>query len=85
MSDAVHIAFAVHLAFANHPKVVGLTNDYTLAPKNCHVNDDPNFTTDQLAGLLGDNVITPDGVVSSNGGGTLYAARHLTVELTAFR
>jgi WD40 repeat protein len=72
----------VHVLYNPNTSVRGAVDVMSRAPKKRHVDDDPNFTTDQSAGISGDSIITPGGVLSSTSG-TSYAARHPTVGLTA--
>lgn len=66
----------VHVLYNPTTSVRGAVDVMSRAPKKRHVDDDPNFTTDQSAGMAGD-AGTPSGNQTS------YAARHPTVGLTA--
>jgi WD40 repeat protein len=71
----------VHVLYSPDKSTGGAVGVMSRAPKKRHVDDDPNFTTDQSAGISGDAIITPGGLsVPSD---TSYAARHPTVGLTA--
>ncbi|OWP05407.1 hypothetical protein B2J93_8350 [Marssonina coronariae] len=72
----------VHVLYNPNTSVRGAVDVMSRAPKKRHVDDDPNFTTDQSAGLSGDSVVSAAGVVQS-AGATSFAARHPTVGLTA--
>ena len=72
----------VHVLYNPNTSVRGAVDVMSRAPKKRHVDDDPNFTTDQSTGISGDSIVTPSGVLSSSSG-TSYAARHPTVGLTA--
>ncbi|KAG0652098.1 putative WD repeat-containing [Hyphodiscus hymeniophilus] len=72
----------VHILYNPDTSVRGAVDVMSRAPKKRHVDDDPNFTTDQSTGISGDSIVTPGGVMSSSSG-TSYAARHPTVGLTA--
>jgi WD40 repeat protein len=66
----------VHVLYNPATSVRGAVDVMSRAPKKRHVDDDPNFTTDQSTGMAGD---------AANPGGdpTSFAARHPTVGLTA--
>jgi WD40 repeat protein len=66
----------VHVLYNPATSVRGAVDVMSRAPKKRHVDDDPNFTTDQSAGMAGDATTT--GVNP-----TSFAARHPTVGLTA--
>jgi WD40 repeat protein len=66
----------VHVLYNPNTSVRGAVDVMSRAPKKRHVDDDPNFTTDQSAGMVGD-AVNPSGNPNS------YAARHPTVGLTA--
>ncbi|PSS22319.1 hypothetical protein M430DRAFT_34225 [Amorphotheca resinae ATCC 22711] len=66
----------VHVLYNPNTSVRGAVDVMSRAPKKRHVDDDPNFTTDQSAGMAGDEV-APGGVPNS------FAARHPTIGLTA--
>jgi len=72
----------VHVLYNPTTSVKGAVDVMSRAPKKRHVDDDPNFTTDQSVGMSGDSIITPGGVLS-NSASTSFAARHPTVGLTA--
>jgi WD40 repeat protein len=66
----------VHVLYNPNTSVRGAVDVMSRAPKKRHVDDDPNFTTDQSSGMAGDEV-APGGVPNS------FAARHPTIGLTA--
>lgn len=70
----------VHVLYNPNTSVRGAVDVMSRAPKKRHVDDDPNFTTDQSTGLSGDAVSTEGGLPTSS---TSYSARHPTVGLTA--
>ncbi|KAG9236741.1 WD40-repeat-containing domain protein [Amylocarpus encephaloides] len=70
-----------HILYNPNTSTRGAVDVMSRAPKKRHVDDDPNFTTDQSAGISGDSIITPGGVLT-NDNSTSYAARHPTVGLT---
>jgi WD40 repeat protein len=72
----------VHVLYNPKMSLRGAVDVMSRAPKKRHVDDDPNFTTDQSTGISGDSIVTPGGVLTSTSG-TSYAARHPTVGLTA--
>jgi WD40 repeat protein len=72
----------VHVLYNPNTSIRGAVDVMSRAPKKRHVDDDPNFTTDQSTGISGDSIVTPGGVLTSNTG-TSYSARHPTVGLTA--
>jgi WD40 repeat protein len=72
----------VHVMYNPNTSLRGAVDVMSRAPKKRHVDDDPNFTTDQSTGISGDSMVTPGGVLTSSSG-TSYAARHPTVGLTA--
>ena len=72
----------VHVLYNPNTSARGAVDVMSRAPKKRHVDDDPNFTTDQSTGISGDAIITPGGLLSSDSG-TSFAARHPTVGLTA--
>ncbi|CAG8954597.1 hypothetical protein HYFRA_00004514 [Hymenoscyphus fraxineus] len=72
----------VHVLYNPNTSSRGAVDVMSRAPKKRHVDDDPNFTTDQSTGISGDSIITPGGVLT-NTNTTSYAARHPTVGLTA--
>ncbi|KAK0646148.1 WD40-repeat-containing domain protein [Cercophora newfieldiana] len=45
------------------------------APKKRHVDDDPNFTTDQSAGISGDSIITPGAMAGTKRGGVTASGK----------
>jgi len=45
------------------------------APKKRHVDDDPNFTTDQSGGISGDSIITPGAMAGTKRGGASGKAK----------
>ncbi|KAL3419439.1 WD repeat-containing protein [Phlyctema vagabunda] len=69
----------VHVLYNPNTSVRGAVDVMSRAPKKRHVDDDPNFTTDQTSGMSGD-VVSGDGVQQA---ATSFAARHPTVGLTA--
>ncbi|KAF7910032.1 uncharacterized protein EAF01_003750 [Botrytis porri] len=72
----------VHVLYNPNTSVRGAVDVMSRAPKKRHVDDDPNFTTDQSAGMSGDSIVTPGGVMS-NISATSFSARHPTIGLTA--
>lgn len=72
----------VHVLYNPNTSVRGAVDVMSRAPKKRHVDDDPNFTTDQSAGISGDSIVTPGGVMS-NISATSFSARHPTIGLTA--
>jgi len=72
----------VHVLYNPNTSFRGAKDVMSRAPKKRHVDDDPNFTTDQSAGISGDSIITPGGILQS-ASSTSFAARHPTVGLTA--
>lgn len=72
----------VHVLYNPNKSTRGAVDVMSRAPKKRHVDDDPNFTTDQSVGISGDSIVTPGGILS-NTAGTSFAARHPTVGLTA--
>lgn len=72
----------VHVLYNPNTSFRGAKEVMSRAPKKRHVDDDPNFTTDTSAGISGDSIVTPNGLLSA-GSGTSYAARHPNVGLTA--
>ncbi|TGO55150.1 hypothetical protein BOTNAR_0251g00060 [Botryotinia narcissicola] len=72
----------VHVLYNPKTSVRGAVDVMSHAPKKRHVNDDPNFTTDQSAGKSEDSIVTPGGVMS-NISATSFSARHPTIGLTA--
>ena len=72
----------VHVLYNPNTSIRGAVEVMSRAPKKRHVDDDPNFTTDQSTGISGDSIVTPGGELSTSSG-TSYAARHPTVGLTA--
>jgi WD40 repeat protein len=73
----------VHVLYNPETSFRGAKEVMSRAPKKRHVDDDPNFTTDQSGGLSGDQIVNPNGVLTGNAGSASYAARHPTVGLTA--
>ncbi|TAQ88010.1 hypothetical protein B7494_g3687 [Chlorociboria aeruginascens] len=71
----------VHIMYNPTTSVRGAVDVMSRAPKKRHVDDDPNFTTDQSTGISGEN-LTSGGDISSLPANS-YAARHPTVGLTA--
>ncbi|RKF60144.1 putative WD repeat-containing protein [Golovinomyces cichoracearum] len=73
---------SVHVLY--NPKISnrGAVDVMSRAPKKRHVDDDPNFTTDQSTGISGDSITTPGGALT-NLSAASYSARHPTVGLTA--
>ena len=72
----------VHVLYSPNTSIRGAVDVMSRAPKKRHVDDDPNFTTDQSTGISGDSVVTSGGAMPSSAG-TSYASRHPTVGLTA--
>jgi WD40 repeat protein len=72
----------VHVLYNPEKSEGGATAVMSRAPKKRHVDDDPNFTTDQSTGMSGDSIVTPGGIQTSSSA-TSYSARHPTVGLTA--
>jgi WD40 repeat protein len=72
----------VHVLYNPNTSSRGAVDVMSRAPKKRHVDDDPNFTTDQSTGISGDSIITPGGVMTT-ASSTSFAARHPTVGLTA--
>ncbi|KAF7877710.1 hypothetical protein EAF04_001381 [Stromatinia cepivora] len=72
----------VHVLYNPNSSVRGAVDVMSRAPKKRHVDDDPNFTTDQSTGMSGDSIVTPGGLMS-NTSATSFAARHPTIGLTA--
>lgn len=70
----------VHVLYNPETSFRGAKEVMSRAPKKRHVDDDPNFTTDQSTGLSGDSIVNPNGVLTSS---SSYASRHPTVGLTA--
>lgn len=66
----------VHVLYNPSTSVRGAVDVMSRAPKKRHVDDDPNFTTDQSAGMTGD-ATTGEGVPAS------HVNRHPTIGLTA--
>ena len=66
----------VHVLYNPATSSRGAVDVMSRAPKKRHVDDDPNFTTDQSAGMAGD-------AANPGGNTTSFAARHPTVGLTA--
>ncbi|RDL39350.1 uncharacterized protein BP5553_03690 [Venustampulla echinocandica] len=72
----------VHILYSPNTSSRGAVDVMSRAPKKRHVDDDPNFTTDQSGGISGDSIVTPGGVLSNTNANS-FAARHPTVGLTA--
>ncbi|KAJ8065826.1 hypothetical protein OCU04_006489 [Sclerotinia nivalis] len=72
----------VHVLYNPNTSVRGAVDVMSRAPKKRHVDDDPNFTTDQSTGMSGDSIVTLGGLMS-NTSATSFAARHPTIGLTA--
>jgi WD repeat-containing protein 70 len=72
----------VHVLYNPNTSVRGAVDVMSRAPKKRHVDDDPNFTTDQSVGISGDSIVTPGGVLT-NSNASSFSARHPTVGLTA--
>jgi WD40 repeat protein len=70
----------VHVLYNPNTSIRGAVDIMSRAPKKRHVDDDPNFTTDQSVGISGDSVTTDGGIPKS---ASNFAARHPTVGLTA--
>lgn len=73
----------VHVLYNPETSFRGAKEVMSRAPKKRHVDDDPNFTTDQSAGLSGESIMAPNGVLTGSAASTSYAARHPNVGLTA--
>lgn len=69
----------VHVLYNPNISTRGAVDIMSKAPKKRHVDDDPNFTTDQSVGMSGDLVAGQP----SQHSGTSFAARHPTIGLTA--
>ncbi|KAI1004822.1 hypothetical protein K3495_g3393 [Podosphaera aphanis] len=72
----------VHVLYNPKISIKGAVDVMSRAPKKRHVDDDPNFTTDQSTGISGDSIITPGGVLTNTSGNS-FLSRHPTVGLTA--
>lgn len=72
----------VHVLYNPKTSTKGAVDVMSRAPKKRHVDDDPNFTTDQSVGMSGDSIVTPGGLLT-NTNQSSFAARHPTVGLTA--
>lgn len=72
----------VHVLYNPNTSVRGAVDVMSRAPKKRHVDDDPNFTTDQSVGISGDSIVTPGGVLT-NSNASSWSERHPTVGLTA--
>lgn len=72
----------VHVLYNPSTSTKGAVDVMSRAPKKRHVDDDPNFTTDQSAVMSGDTVITPGGQLTA-AASTSKAARFPTIGLTA--
>jgi len=72
----------VHVLYNPNTSIRGAVDVMSRAPKKRHVDDDPNFTTDQSVGISGDSIVTPGGVLT-NSSASSFSARHPTVGLTA--
>lgn len=70
----------VHVLYNPNTSTRGAVDIMSRAPKKRHVDDDPNFTTDQSVGMSGDAITTEGGIPTS---ATNFSARHPTVGLTA--
>ncbi|KAH8602280.1 WD40-repeat-containing domain protein [Bisporella sp. PMI_857] len=68
----------VHVLYNPEKSTGGAVGVMSRAPKKRHVDDDPNFTTDQSVGISGDSILAP-GAASS---GASFHARHPTIGLT---
>jgi WD repeat-containing protein 70 len=73
----------LHVLYNPNTSFRGAKEVMSRAPKKRHVDDDPNFTTDQSVGLSGDSIVNPNGVLTGNPISNSYAARHPNVGLTA--
>ncbi|KFY11035.1 hypothetical protein V492_04715 [Pseudogymnoascus sp. VKM F-4246] len=73
----------VHVLYNPNTSFRGAKDVMSRAPKKRHVDDDPNFTTDQSAGMSGDTIISPSGILQSGPSASSFAARHPTIGLTA--
>lgn len=72
----------VHVLYSPDISVRGAVDVVSRAPKKRHVDDDPNFTTDQSIGISADSILTPGGSIS-NISAASYSARHPNTGLTA--
>ena len=72
----------VHVLYNPNTSTRGAVDVMSRAPKKRHVDDDPNFTTDQSTGISGDSIVTPGGIMTNTNSNS-FAARHPTVGLTA--
>lgn len=70
----------VHVLYNPNTSSKGAVDIMSRAPKKRHVDDDPNFTTDQSVGISGDSIST-DGAIPTSA--TNFSARHPTIGLTA--
>jgi WD40 repeat protein len=70
----------VHVLYNPKTSTRGAVDIMSRAPKKRHVDDDPNFTTDQSVGMSGDSVTSAGGIPTSS---TNFSARHPTIGLTA--
>ena len=71
----------VHVLYNPAISSRGAVDVMSRAPKKRHVDDDPNFTTDQSTGISGDTIVTPGGVLT-NTNASSFSARHPTIGLT---
>lgn len=74
-NSEVHVLYNPTMSFR------GAVDVMSRAPKKRHVDDDPNFTTDQSTGISGDTIVTPGGVLT-NTNASSFSARHPTIGLT---
>jgi WD40 repeat protein len=71
----------VHVLYNPTTSTRGAVDVMRRAPKKRHVDDDPNFTTDRSSlGLSGDQILTPNGILSAGGSSS---SRNLNTGLTA--
>ncbi|TVY75890.1 putative WD repeat-containing protein [Lachnellula suecica] len=71
----------IHVLYNPNTSSRGAVDVMSRAPKKRHVDDDPNFTTDQSTGMSGDSIVTPGGTLT-NTNASSFAARHPTIGLT---
>ena len=71
-----------HVLFNPKTSTKGAVMIMSKAPKQRHLDDDPNFTTDMSQGISGDAIVNP-GTSSEAIQGSTFSSRHPTVGLTA--
>ena len=71
----------MHVLYNPKTSTRGAAMVMSKAPKRCHIDDDPNFTTDLSQGISGDAVTTADSLRAAQSG-TSYTSRHPTIGLT---